>query len=131
MKIKLAVNGTLMRGEPLHHNLEEVGATFIREDKTLDSYRLFSIRDEFPAMIYEESSKSTSIRIEIYELEEDNLPKLMEKEPQELRLDKVVISDHSLIYGIVARQKYLLGQKEITSFGGWKAYKKSLKQVRI
>ena len=126
MKVLLAVNGTLMSDEPLHQNLVDLGATFVRKDKTLDSYRLFSINDEFPAMIYEESSLATAIRIEIYEIEEDKLPLLMEKEPKELGLDKVCLSNHTLCYGIVAKQKYLRGQKEITKFGGWKAYKKSL-----
>ena len=130
MKVLLAVNGTLMNDEPNHQNLVDLGATFVRQDKTLDSYRLFSINDEFPAMIYEESINSTAIRIELYEIDEEKLPLLMEKEPKELRLDKVCLSNHTLCYGIVAKQKYLYRQKEITRFGGWKAYKKSLEMKK-
>ncbi len=43
--IKLAVNGTLMRGLELNKNLLEVGATFIKEATTETAYRLFSIGD--------------------------------------------------------------------------------------
>ena len=49
--IKLAVNGTLMRGLALNPNLINVGATFERETETEAAYRLWSIDDRYPAMI--------------------------------------------------------------------------------
>jgi hypothetical protein len=43
--VLLAVNGTLMRGLELEPNLINLGATFVREDRTEPAYRLYSIND--------------------------------------------------------------------------------------
>ena len=40
--VKLAVNGTLMRGLPLEKNLLDAGAFFLREAATAPCYRLWS-----------------------------------------------------------------------------------------
>ena len=47
--VRLFVNGTLMRGEPLHGNL--AGAVFRGAARTAPRYRLLSVRDVHPAMI--------------------------------------------------------------------------------
>jgi gamma-glutamylcyclotransferase (GGCT)/AIG2-like uncharacterized protein YtfP len=49
--VLLAVNGTLMRGLELEPNLVNLGATFVREDRTEPAYRLYSINDIHPAMV--------------------------------------------------------------------------------
>ena len=49
--VSLAVNGTLMRGLELNHNLLDVGATFVCETTTSPHYRLWSIDDRHPAMM--------------------------------------------------------------------------------
>jgi len=42
MRIELAVNGTLMRGLELNHNLLELGGVFVEEALTASLYRLWS-----------------------------------------------------------------------------------------
>ena len=51
MNVRLAVNGTLMRGLALNQNLIAAGATFVRETSTSPNYRLWSIGDRHPAMV--------------------------------------------------------------------------------
>ena len=51
MNIRLAVNGTLMRGLELNGNLLAAGAAFNRDAMTVPSYRLWSIGDRHPAML--------------------------------------------------------------------------------
>jgi len=48
MAVELFVNGTLMRGLALHHNLD--GAEFLGEFRTAPVYRLYSIGDVHPGM---------------------------------------------------------------------------------
>jgi len=48
MGIELFVNGTLMRGLALHHNLD--GAEFVGAFRTAPKYRLYSIGDVHPGM---------------------------------------------------------------------------------
>src|SRR5262249_12820594 len=49
LNVRLAVNGTLMRGLALNDNLLAAGATFVRETTTAPHYRLWSIDDRHPA----------------------------------------------------------------------------------
>jgi len=49
LRVELFVNGTLMRGDVLHQNLD--GARFISEARTAPRYRLYSIGDVHPGMI--------------------------------------------------------------------------------
>lgn len=53
--INFVVNGTLMRGLPLNQNLLDVNAEFLSAARTAPKYRLWSIRDEYPAMIRDEN----------------------------------------------------------------------------
>jgi hypothetical protein len=50
-QVLIAVNGTLMRGLELEPNLVNLGATFVREDRTEPAYRLYSVNDIHPAMV--------------------------------------------------------------------------------
>ena len=70
-KVLFAVNGTLMRGLELHQHLLDVGAKYIETTKTIQAYRLFSIDDKYPGMIYEESGQTAPIQVEVYEIDKD------------------------------------------------------------
>ena len=124
MKTILAVNGTLMRGLELENNLKEVNAIFLKESQTAPSYRLFSIDDKYPAMILDKNGKA--INVELYELEEEALEIILSKEPEGLTIEKIRLIDNKEVFGVVALPFIILGRKEITSFGGWRNYIKSL-----
>ena len=58
----LAVNGTLMRGLKLNPNMVAAKATFVREVSTEPAYRLWSVRDEHPAMVRVTDGSGTAQR---------------------------------------------------------------------
>ncbi len=62
--IKLAINGTLMRGLKLNLNMIAAGATFLREDRTEPAYRLWTINDDHPAMIRVSDGSGVSVEVE-------------------------------------------------------------------
>lgn len=65
--IRLAVNGTLMRGLELNGNLLAAGATFNRDATTVPSHRLWSIVDRHPAMI-RVSHGGAAIAVEVWDV---------------------------------------------------------------
>lgn len=79
MRIELAVNGTLMRGLELNHNLRELDAVFVEEALTAPLYRLWSINDQHPAM--QRCSSSGQISLEIWRIESSNIGELLSREP--------------------------------------------------
>ena len=120
----LAVNGTLMRGLALENNLKEVNALFIKESQTEPLYRLFSINDQYPAMIKDQNGRA--IDIELYEISPEGLKSVLSKEPEGLTIDKIKLIDDSEVLGVIGLPYITKGQKEITSYGGWRNYIKTL-----
>lgn len=126
-KVLLAVNGTLMRGLALHSNLTDAGATFIKKSKTEKAYRLYSINDQYPAMIKEK--KGQAIEVELYEISEEGMQEVLSKESEGLTIDKITLVDKKEVYGVIGLPSIIEGQKDITSFKGWRKYIASLKPI--
>ena len=117
----LAVNGTLMRGLELNPNMLAVGATFVREDATAACYRLWSIGDRHPAM-QRTSGTAASVALELWAVPPAGLASILQNEPPGLAIGKVLLRDGSVVLGVLGEPFLCEGQREITSFGGWRAY---------
>ena len=121
MSIKLAVNGTLMRGLELNKNLINVGATFVRETTTVPAYRLWSIDDRHPAMI-RVASGGVAVAVEVWEVLPAGLATVLLQEPPGLCIGKVRLADGEEVLGVLGEPILCEGKREITSYGGWRAY---------
>jgi len=119
--VLLAVNGTLMRGLELNPNLLAVRAIFIRETTTEPTYRLWSINDRHPAMIRVKDG-GVSVAVEVWAVPPAGLASILLKEPSGLSIGKVKLADGSEVLGVLGEPALCEGQKEITSFRGWRAY---------
>ncbi len=120
----LAVNGTLMRGLELNPNLLKVGATFVREDVTQACYRLWSIDDRHPAML-RTPGQGTGVALELWDVPLAGLAQVLLSEPPGLAIGKVVLHDGTIVLGVLGEPFLCEGKREITEFGGWRAYMKA------
>jgi quercetin dioxygenase-like cupin family protein len=120
-QVLLAVNGTLMRGLELNPNLLAAGATFVRETETEPAYRLWSIRDHHPAMLRVQHG-GVAVQVEIWSVPAAGLATILLNEPPGLSVGKVKLADGGEVLGVLGEPALCEGQKEITSFGGWRAY---------
>jgi len=121
--IELFVNGTLMRGDVLHANLD--GARFISEARTTPRYRLFSIGDVHPGMVVAEGD-GVSVTGEIYELDLEHLERLLVAEPPGLGLGVVELENAEKMVGIFWIAPELpQSAVDISSFGGWREYRQA------
>ena len=119
--IKLAVNGTLMRGLALNGNLQAVGATFVREARTASIYRLWSIGDRYPAM-QQVKTGGGAIALEIWSVPPAGLAKVLLQEPPGLCIGKVILEDEAVVLGVLGESVCCEQGQEITEYGGWRAY---------
>ena len=122
--IKLAVNGTLMRGLALNPNLLNVDATFEREAQTESAYRLWSIDDNYPAMIKVRSG-GIADAVEVWQVPLAGLGIILSQEPPGRAIGKVMLQDGEEVLGVIGEPLTVDGKKEITEFGGWRAYQKA------
>lgn len=123
--LKLAVNGTLMRGLALNPNLLKVGATFNAEAQTEPAYRLWSIDDLYPAMIRVNEGGS-AIAVEIWDVPLAGLGMILMQEPPGLAIGKVKLIQGEVVLGVIGESITVEGKREITQFGGWRAYQATL-----
>ena len=119
--IHLAVNGTLMRGLELNPNMLAVGAEFIREDQTVPNYRFYSIGDRHPGMV-RVAEGGVAVAVEVWAVPPAGLASILLKEPAGLSIGKVQLANGDEILGVLAEPILCVGQREISEFGGWRAY---------
>ncbi|MBE9009378.1 glutamyl-tRNA amidotransferase [Pseudanabaenaceae cyanobacterium LEGE 13415] len=119
--VKLAVNGTLMRGLELNPNLLAIEAQFLRETQTESAYRIWSIGDRHPAMLKVKDG-GVSIAVEVWAVPASGLATLLMQEPPGLCIGKVRLADGEEVLGVLGEPFLCEGQTEITQFGGWRAY---------
>jgi gamma-glutamylcyclotransferase (GGCT)/AIG2-like uncharacterized protein YtfP len=122
--VYLAVNGTLMQGLALNQNLLNAGATFVRETTTEPAYRLWSIQDNYPAMI-RVAEGGVAIAIEVWQVPVAGLAEILQQEPPGLSIGKVKLADGEVVLGVLGEPICCESQLEITQWGGWRAYQAS------
>jgi gamma-glutamylcyclotransferase (GGCT)/AIG2-like uncharacterized protein YtfP len=119
--VLLAVNGTLMSGLALNQNLLDVGATFVREDRTAPIYRLWSIGDGYPAML-RVATGGEEIALEVWEVPDAGVIAILEREPPGLTIGQVMLANGTAVFGVLGEAYLVEGEREITEYGGWRAY---------
>ncbi|WP_336980646.1 allophanate hydrolase [Altererythrobacter fulvus] len=127
--IQLAVVGAHLHGMPLHFQLEERNARLVRKAKTAPAYRLYAMETTppKPALIHVGEADGSALELEIYEMDYAGFGSFVEEVPAPLAIGTVALEDGSEVKGFVAEPRAMEGSKDVTSFGGWRAYIASLK----
>ncbi len=120
--VELAVNGTLMRGYALNHNLTDLGCEFLRDAETAPIYRLWSIAGRHPGMIRTTSGDGAAIAVEVWRVPLAGVAEVLLREPPGLSVGKVELDDGTEVLGVLAEPALVEGHSEITRFGGWRAF---------
>ena len=62
------------------------------------------------------------VALEIWSVPAAGLGKILQNEPPGLCIGKVVLADGSIVLGVLGEPFLCAGRREITAFGGWRAY---------
>lgn len=120
MVTKLFVNGTLMRGQVLHKNLE--GGNFLGEFSTLPIYRLYSINDVHSGM-FEVEEGGISVTGEMYSVSDKIFQQVKNGEPPGLYFSDVKLNNGTIVKGILfPRYMAESSHKDISNYGDWRVY---------
>ncbi len=123
MAFELFVNGTLMRGLPLHGNMGD--SEFIGEFKTEPQYRLYSIDDIHPGMYRLEDGEEGGVAVagELYRVNDDTWKQIEDGEPANLYRGKVILENGREVFGILyPRELAESNQLDISEYGDWRLY---------
>ncbi len=111
-----------MRGLKLNPNMLAAGASFVREAKTEPCYRLYTVKDDHPAMVRVTDGSGCDVALELWSVPRAGLAGILLNEPPGLAIGKVRLDDGSTVLGVLGESALIEGCREISHFGGWRRY---------
>ncbi len=110
--------GAHMSGLPLNGQVTSLGGRFLREAVTQPDYRLYAMGDR-PGMV--RAADGAAIAGEIWVLPTAAIGALLAQVPPPLCFGTVALDDGPCL-GFLAEQAGIVGEADITGFGGWRAW---------
>ena len=127
--IDLAVFGAHLRGEPLNAQLQSLGARFVRDIRTQDTFLMLLVEGEIdrPAVIRAEDG--AELPGELWRLSPLAVSRLLRSISAPLALGEIELAEGSSVLGFTASVDRT--ERDITGFGGWRAFRAASSQPAV
>jgi len=128
-RMMIAVVGAHLTGEPLNYQLTIRDGRFIRSAKTAPSYQLYALPGTSPpkpGLVRVGAETGRSIDLEVWELPVAEFGNFLKEVPSPLTIGMIHLSDGRVVKGFLCEEVAAQDALNISEFGGWKAYLKSL-----
>ncbi len=126
----IAVVGAHLSGMPLNRELRELHARFVAQTETAADYRLYALSGTVPAkpgMLRVAQGEGVAIDVEIWALNAEGFGRFVASIPSPLGIGTIRLSDGRQVQGFLVEPEALKGARDISEFGGWRAYVASQK----
>ncbi|MGN6458901.1 MAG: allophanate hydrolase-related protein, partial [Achromobacter mucicolens] len=126
--VRVAVVGAHLTGMPLNHQLTSRHAVFVEKTSTAGDYRLFALANTTPpkpGLVKMDSG--AAIEVELWDVPVTAFGAFVAEIPAPLGIGTLELADGRLVKGFICEPRGLDGARDITEFGGWRAYLASLK----
>ncbi|MEV4208907.1 allophanate hydrolase [Nocardia salmonicida] len=122
--VPLAVFGAHLRGQPLHWQLEQLGARFTGEITTTDAYRLTALdtTPSKPGLVRHGDGQGAPILGELFLVSPAGLGRFLAELPPPMALTSIELSDGRAVVGFACSYDAAVAATDITRFGSWVAY---------
>ncbi|MFD3510872.1 allophanate hydrolase [Nocardia sp. NPDC058666] len=122
--VPLAVFGAHLRNQPLHWQLEQLGARFADEITTTDAYRLTALdtTPPKPGLVRHGDGQGAPIRGELFLISPAGLGRFLAELPPPMALTSIDLSDGRRVVGFACTYDAAVAATDITDFRGWVAY---------
>ncbi|MBG6077579.1 allophanate hydrolase [Polaromonas sp. CG_9.11] len=127
-QVRVAVCGAHLSGLPLNGQLTERGARLVRVVKSAPCYKLFALPGGMikrPGMLRVDEG-GAAIEMEVWELPAREFGSLVAGIPAPLGIGTVALQDDSQVQGFVCEAHATVHAQDISHFGGWRSYLRSL-----
>ncbi len=122
--VPLAVCGAHLSGQPLNHQLTDLGAFLIESCRTSSNYRLYALRRTVPpkpGLVFSRDG-GAGIEIEVWAVPEALFGKFAAAVPRPLAIGSCVLDSGRQVKSFLCEPWALAGADEITHLGGWRKY---------
>ncbi|WP_407178099.1 allophanate hydrolase [Bradyrhizobium sp. STM 3562] len=122
--LAIAVVGAHMSGMGLNGELKAFGARLVETAVTAPDYKLYALETvpPRPGMLRVEAGAGTAIELEIWSLSAAGFGKFVAAIPPPLSIGTVRLADGRNVKGFLVESAALDGARDISVFGGWRAY---------
>jgi allophanate hydrolase len=124
-EIAIAVVGAHLAGMPLNGELKSLGARLLEATHTAADYRLFALAGTQPAkpgLLRVAPATGAGIEIEIWALQAEHYGRFVAVVPPPLSIGTIWLADGRSVQGFLVEAEALAGARDISSFGGWRAF---------
>jgi allophanate hydrolase len=122
--IAIAVVGAHLSGMALNGELTALGGQLLKTAVTAADYKLYALdtTPPKPGMLRVEPGKGSAIELEIWTLTAAAFGKFVAAVPPPLSIGTIRLADGGSVKGFIVEAAALDGARDISSFGGWRAY---------
>jgi len=124
-EIPIAVVGAHLSGMPLNSELRGAGARLLARAKTAQHYRLYALagtRPPKPGLLRVKNGAGAAIEVEVWALSEAAFGGFVAAVPPPLSIGTLELDDGGEVKGFLVEAEAVAGARDISSFGGWRAF---------
>lgn len=126
-RIALAVCGAHLEGQALHRQLADRGAVLVERGTTAPAYRFYALDTTPPKPgLVRTGEGGEAIAVEVWALEPAAFASFVDEIPAPLCIGRVLLPGGRDVAGFLCEPAALDGAIDITSYGGWLAYRRAL-----
>jgi allophanate hydrolase len=130
-EVAIAVVGAHLSGMPLNAELKALGARLLEATTTSDDYRLYALPKTMPpkpGLIRVPEGQGVAIELEIWALFPESFGRFVAAVPPPMSIGTIRLADGRTVQGFLVEAQGIVGARDISSFGGWRAFMKSARQ---
>lgn len=125
--LPLAVVGAHLTGQPLNHQLTEIGAVLRERTTTAPCYRLFALATEPPKPgLLRVSAVMRPIECEVWSVPSEQVGRFLSKVGAPLAIGQIELSTGEWVHGFLCEHHATIDAGDITHYGSWLRYREAL-----
>jgi allophanate hydrolase len=123
-RLSLVVVGAHLRGQPLNHELTDLGGEFIAERRTAAAYAMYALDGAVPkpGLVRVGGSAGSAFVVEVWSMPRDRFGEFIERVSAPLCIGRIELDDGSAPLGFLCESHAATSARDISGFSGWRAY---------
>lgn len=128
--VRVAVVGAHLTGMPLNFQLTSRDAVLVEQTSSAATYRLYALPGTVPPKpgLARVAADGTAIIVELWDIPQARFGEFVAEIPAPLGIGNLQLADGRWVKGFICEPYALDGARDITSFGGWRAFIASQQQ---
>ena len=122
--VRIAVVGAHLTGMPLNFQLTSRDAVWVEQTSSAANYRLYALPGTVPPKpgLARVAADGAAIIVELWDIPQARFGEFVAEVPAPLGIGNVQLADGRWVKGFICEPYALSDARDITSFGGWRAF---------